>query len=163
MVKYGQVSAAKSGHFSQRGSRILPREVSAISLLEIGYLFGQPLYTEESEMKDKDHLYILWTNADPVTADKMVFMYAFNGLKKGWWKEVTVVIWGATALLAAENPEVQAKIKELLAGGVEFTACKACADQLGVTEKLEALGSEVKYWGQPLTELLKDGAYLLTI
>lgn len=114
-------------------------------------------------MKDKDHLYILWTNSDPVTADKMVFMYAFNGLKNGWWKEITVVIWGSTAKLAVENPDTQAKIKELLAAGVKVSACKACADQLGVTETLQALGSEVKYWGQPLTEIIKSGEFLLTI
>jgi hypothetical protein len=31
-------------------------------------------------MENKDHLYILWTNSDPVTADKMVFMYATNDI-----------------------------------------------------------------------------------
>ncbi|MDR3553167.1 MAG: DsrE family protein [Syntrophobacteraceae bacterium] len=114
-------------------------------------------------MENKDHLYILWTNSDPVTADKMVFMYATNALKKGWWKEVTVIVWGSTAKLVDENPEIQVKIKELLAAGGKISACKACADQLGVTEKLESLGIEVKYWGQPLTEIIKDRKPLLTI
>ena len=48
-------------------------------------------------------------------------------------------------------------MKELLDGGVEFSACKACADELGVTERLEALGIEVIYWGEPLTTLLTTG------
>jgi len=39
-----------------------------------------------------DHLNILWTNADPITAEKMVFMYSINSLKRGWWKEVTLII-----------------------------------------------------------------------
>jgi hypothetical protein len=34
---------------------------------------------------------------------------------------------------------------------------------LGVTEKLQTLGLEVKYWGQPLTEIIKSGQFLLTI
>jgi hypothetical protein len=50
-----------------------------------------------------------------------------------------------------------------LDAGVHITACKACADQLGVTETLERLDIEVKYWGLPLTEILKNNEYLLTI
>jgi hypothetical protein len=51
----------------------------------------------------------------------------------------------------------------LLDGGVEFSACKACADELGVTERLEALGIEVIYWGQPLTRVLREKSPLLTV
>lgn len=43
-------------------------------------------------MENKEHLYILWTNSDPVTAEKMVFMYGLNGFKRGWWKEVTIIV-----------------------------------------------------------------------
>ena len=51
----------------------------------------------------------------------------------------------------------------MLSAGVTVSACKACADQLGVTDALSELGIEVKYWGEPLTELLKSGEKLLTI
>jgi hypothetical protein len=34
---------------------------------------------------------------------------------------------------------------------------------LGVTEVLEKLGIEVKYWGEPLTEILKKNEPLLTV
>jgi hypothetical protein len=114
-------------------------------------------------MDDSLDLYILWTNADPITAEKMVCMYAFNSLKHGWWENVTVIIWGATAKLVAENTDVQKGIRNLLEAEVHVTACKACADQLGVTSTLEGLGIEVKYWGEPLTQVLKSGAKLLTI
>jgi len=40
--------------------------------------------------------------------------------------------------------------------GVKVSACKACADQLGMTETLHSLGIEVKYWGQGLTDILQD-------
>jgi hypothetical protein len=135
----------------------------AIILAVSGFIFSSQCYAKERKMNDKDHLYILWTNSDPVTADKMVFMYALNSLKHDWWKEVTVILWGPTASLVAENPEIQAEAKELMGAGVKLTACKACADQLGVTEKLKGLGMEVKYWGQPLTEIIKSGQFLLTI
>lgn len=112
---------------------------------------------------NKTHLYVLWTNADPITADKMVFMYATNSLIRGWWEKVTLIVWGAPARLVSEDTDVQQKVKEALDAGVHITACKACADQLGVTEALENLKIEVKYWGEPLTEILKKEETVITI
>ena len=112
---------------------------------------------------DKTHLYVLWTNDNPITAEKMVFMYTINALIHGWWEEVTLIIWGAPTKLVSEDANIQGKIKEALDAGVHITACKACADQLGVTETLEKLQIEVKYWGLPLTEILKNNEQLLTI
>ena len=82
---------------------------------------------------------------------------------QGWWKEVTIIVWGASAKLVAEDPGLQQKIKEAMDAGVNITACKACADQLGVTEVLERMKIEVRYWGKPLTEILKRKEALLTI
>jgi len=114
-------------------------------------------------MKEKSHLFILWTNGNPITAEKMVFMYSINSLRKGWWKHVTLIIWGSPAKLVSENTTIQEKITEALNAGVHITACKGCADKLGVTDILEKMNIEVKYWGEPLTKLLKSGATLLTI
>ena len=114
-------------------------------------------------MEKENELFILWANADVLTSEKMVMMYAANSLLKNWWGAVTVIIWGATAKLAAENALIQDKLKTAQAAGVRFTACKACADQLDVIEKLEGMGVEVKYWGQPLTEILKENKKLITI
>jgi hypothetical protein len=114
-------------------------------------------------MGEKKHLYVLWTNDNPVTAEKMVFMYTINSLLKGWWEEVTLIVWGAPAKLVSENTDIQGKVKQALEAGVHITACKACADQLEVTDDLEKLGIEVIYWGAPLTEILKNDEKLLTI
>lgn len=114
-------------------------------------------------MNKKTHLYVLWTNGDPITAEKMVFMYAINSLIRGWWQKVTLIIWGAPAKLVSEDINIQNKVKEALDAGVHITACKACADQLGVTEALEKLKIEVIYWGAPLTEILANEERLLTI
>jgi hypothetical protein len=112
---------------------------------------------------EKTHLYILWTNDNPITAEKMVFMYAINSMRREWWSDVTVIIWGATTQLVAKNGDIQDKVQEALDAGVHLTACKACAEQLGVTEKLKEMGIAIEYWGQPLTELLKNNEQLLTI
>jgi hypothetical protein len=114
-------------------------------------------------MAEETHLYILWTNGDPITAEKMVFMYGINSRLRGWWDKVTLIIWGATAKLSAENAQIRGKIEEALDAGVHVTACKACADQLGVTDNLEKMKVEVKYWGEPLTKILKSGETLLNI
>jgi len=55
-------------------------------------------------MKDKSHLFILWTNGNPITAEKMVFMYSINSLLKGWWEHVTLIVWGAPANGIEWNP-----------------------------------------------------------
>ena len=114
-------------------------------------------------MKNKTHLYVLWTNDNPITAEKMVFMYTVNSLIHGWWEKVTLIIWGATAKLVSEDINIQKKIGEALEAGVHITACKACADQLKVTQILEKMNIEVKYWGDPLTKILKNKDTLLTI
>lgn len=114
-------------------------------------------------MADNQKLNILWTNADPLTAELMVMMYATNAKANHWWDEVTVIIWGATAKLAAENETIRHCIEAAQSVGVQFSACEACARQLHVAGKLKAMDIEVKYWGEPLTELLKADAKLLTI
>jgi len=114
-------------------------------------------------MEKEDRLYILWTNADLNTSLHMVFMYAKNSIIKGWWDHITVIIWGATALLAAENTLIQEEIKAAKALGVEISACVTCAKKLGSLESLEKQGIEIKPWGEPLTEILKANGKLLTV
>lgn len=114
-------------------------------------------------MEENTDLYILWTNDNPMTAEKMVFMYGMNSMIRGWWEKVTIIVWGATAPLVAENIDIQKKVKEAQEKGVHMIACKACADQLGVTESLENLGIEVDYTGELLTNILKTKEALITI
>jgi len=55
------------------------------------------------------------------------------------------------------------KVKEAQDAEVHVTACKACANQLGITETLEKLNIEIMYWGEPLTKILTNDEKLLTI
>jgi hypothetical protein len=108
-------------------------------------------------------LVILWTNSDEILFENMVLMYAKNSLIKKWWDGVTVIIWGSTAKLTANSTIVKAGILELIKTGVNVSACKACADQLGVSDQLLELGIEVKYWGENLTMILQNDQKLITI
>ena len=105
-------------------------------------------------------LTILWTSDNKTTFTEMVSMYARNARANGWWGNVRVVIWGASAQLAGSDPDVKRALEELQEHGVVIEACKACADDLCVTESLEASGVVVRYWGEKLTDALRNETVL---
>jgi hypothetical protein len=108
-------------------------------------------------------LNILWTNADPLTAEMMVFMYAEASLANKWWDGVKIIVWGATAKLVAENKHIQEKLLDLESKGVEVVFCITCATKLGVLDEIEKLGFELIRMGLPLTEMLKNNEKILTV
>lgn len=111
----------------------------------------------------ENKLTILWTNADPLTAEMMVFMYAEAALTYKWWDGVKIIVWGATAKLVAENKHIQEKLLDIKSKGVKVAFCIACATELGVVDEIRALGFELKGMGLPLTEVLKNDGKLLTV
>ncbi|MCK4853799.1 MAG: DsrE family protein [Bacteroidales bacterium] len=117
---------------------------------------------EMKEIKSADHLLIVWTSGDPDVAHKMVFMYAFNAQKNGWWEQVTLLVWGPSAKLSSQDKDIQESLKNMKEQGVELLACKGCADQYGVSAKLEELGIEVKYTGTYLTDFIKSGKKVIS-
>ncbi len=108
-------------------------------------------------------LNILWTNADPITSELMVFMYAINAKKLKWWDEITIIVWGSSAKLIATDKKIQKLALEAQNLGVMISACKACAEMLRVADEIAGLGIELKYWGTGLTEILKQDGKLITI
>lgn len=108
-------------------------------------------------------LYVLWTTGDRETALSMVCMYTLNAKMRGWWEDVTLIIWGASSKLLAQDEELQGRIRQMIEAGVMVVACVACANMFGVSKILENLGVEVKGMGQPLTQLLKEGKKVITI
>lgn len=108
-------------------------------------------------------LTVLWTSGDPVTSTKMVLMYALNSKVNGWWDEVRLVIWGASAALVANNEQVRKHLEDVKDAGVIVEACRACADLLNVTGELENLGVDVKFYGRILTQTIRGDGHLITI
>lgn len=108
-------------------------------------------------------LVVLWTSGEKETAMNMVMLYSLNSKLKGWWDEVTLLVWGASTRLLAEEREVQDFLRTLQEAGVKAIACKKCAENLGVVEKLESLGVEVFYTGQYLTEKIQAGEKILSV
>jgi hypothetical protein len=112
--------------------------------------------------KSKEKLVVLWTSGDREVALKMVFMYTLNAKLRGWWKDVTLIVWGPSTKLLSEDKDLQNYISTIKDSGVELQACKACTDEYGVTEALEKLGIEVIYMGEPLTAYLKEDLKVIT-
>ena len=109
-----------------------------------------------------NRLTIIWSSADRGVAETMVFMYATNACREGWWDEITVLIWGPSARLAARDPKIQEHMARMKDAGVELLACKRCADDYGVAVALEEQGVKVFYAGPYLTEKIKSGEKLIT-
>jgi hypothetical protein len=114
-------------------------------------------------MEKPSKLLILWTNGDQDVFLHMVSMYAINSLLRTWWEEVVLLIWGSSTRRISEDEVMQARLKEVQEAGVRVIACIRCAENLGVVEKLQALGIEVFTTGSFLTEWLKSGEKILTI
>ena len=109
-------------------------------------------------------LHILWVNDNPVTAENMVFLYATNALLKNWWAEVHIIVWGATTQLLCESPLLQEKVRLFQEAGGSVSACKRCAENLGVLGALEGIpGVEILYIGENFTKILKSNERVLTI
>jgi len=110
-----------------------------------------------------DKLNILWTTDNKDTVFNMLIMYAVNSKIKDWWKNVNVIIWGASAKLVGKDKQVQSEVIEMINQGVKVEACKECCDRAGVTDKLIKLGINVRYLGEPFTNYIKADEKILTI
>ncbi len=122
--------------------------------------FQSTMATQEDSSAEK--LVIVWTSDDPYTAERMVLMYGHAAKNYGWFEEVTLIIWGPSAKMVAENIKIQEKLKAMQEDGVEIRACIVCANMYEVTEELKGMGFDVQGMGKPLTEYLKGGAHVLT-
>ena len=104
---------------------------------------------------DVTKLMVLWTSDDPMVAERVALMYTGVAKRFGLFEEVSVIIWGPSAQLVAENEAVQGQLKEMMDNGVNLNACITCANMYGVTDQLKALGINVDIMGAPLTNALK--------
>lgn len=102
-----------------------------------------------------ESLSVLWTRGDKEFAEEMAFRYTLNAAKQEWWNTVTLIVWGPSAPLLANDPDLQETLSEMQAEGVTVEACRACAEDYTVSEDLEDLGIDVRYMGEPLTSYLK--------
>ncbi len=137
--------------------------VKVFALIMIGFLGLNLQAQEHGEYFDQDKLVVLWTSDDPYLAERVAFMYTHEAKASGWFEEVTLIVWGPSAKLLAENVRIQEQVRDMELDGVVVEACITCANDYGVTAALEELGFvDLKPMGRPLTEYIKSGIYVLT-
>lgn len=127
-------------------------------------IFLSPVISSQTinQVPAPDKLVVLWTSDDPMVAERVALMYTHAAKTAGWFSEVTLIVWGPSAKLIAENIKLQEKLRTMQKDGVVIEACVACANAYGVAEDLKKLGYDVKGMGKPLTDYLKSGAKVLT-
>ena len=122
-------------------------------------LFGQSFQTEVENNEDSKNvtgLVVHWTSGEKDVFTKMVHIYTLNAKKRGWFNDVTLIVWGPSAKLLAEDEELQKMITQLYDEGVVLEACIWCTNQYAVTEDLKNLKINVKGMGVPLSTYIKD-------
>jgi hypothetical protein len=110
----------------------------------------------------KNEVMIVWSTDNRETAENMVLLYALNAKTKGWFDEVTLLIWGASQKLLVQDEYFQTKVKEISDAGVRVVACKKCSENLGIESSLKACSVELFYTGVLLSDWAKSGKPLLT-
>lgn len=116
----------------------------------------------ETSNEPVDKLVVVWTSDDPYVAERVALMYTHAAKTAGWFKDVTLIIWGPSAKLTVENLKIQEKLKAMQKDGVVIEACIACANAYGIADDLKKLDFDVKGMGKPLSDYLKSGAKVLT-
>ena len=116
----------------------------------------------DTSVKEKPKVLVVWSSGDKAVAVKMVYMYVYNAKKYGWVDEIQMLVWGPSAKLLSEDAELQASVKKMKDIGVILTACKACADSYGVSDKLRTIGVDVKYMGKELSDMLQSDWKVIT-
>ena len=112
---------------------------------------------------DSDSILILWTSGDREVALNMVLMYALNSRLKHWWENVTLLVWGHSSKLLTEDTELQQMVEEIRLAGARTVACRKCAENYGIVDRLTGLGLEVFYVGDFLTGWIKSGKPVLAL
>lgn len=110
----------------------------------------------------KEKLVVVWSSGDKEVAVNMAFMYTLNAKKKGWFEDITFIVWGPSSKLLSDDVELQESLKEMREEGVRLEACLRCAENYGVVEKLKNLGIDVKLMGHLLSEYLKENRKVIT-
>lgn len=134
--------------------------VLASLIIGVSTLFAQ---NKTEQLKDMSNdLVVVWTSDNPYIAERVALMYTHAAKQNKWFDNVTLIVWGPSAKLLAENIKVQEKVEQMAKDGVVVQACSACSNAYGVTDVLVGLGYDTKPMGVPLTTYLKSSAKILT-
>ncbi len=102
-------------------------------------------------------LFILLASGDPRILTDVVNIYVRNAKNKGWMEAIRIILWGPSEKVVVTQVDLKSVVMDLVSQGFEVWACKQCADDYSVTEKLEALGVKVVEVGAPVSQMINEG------
>ena len=99
-------------------------------ILILSLIVGPISYSQESSqaLENSNTLVVIWSSDDPKVAFNVCLMYTHAARKNNWFERVLLVVWGPSAKLLGEHPELQTKIKAMQQDGVITQACIVCAN-----------------------------------
>ncbi len=110
----------------------------------------------------KSLLAVIWSSSDKEVARNSVFTYTLNARCRDWWSDVHLVIWGPSVKLAAHDSEIQNQLRSIQKAGVSICACQKQADEHNVSDNLRKLGITVHNVDEPVRDMLRNGAKIIT-
>lgn len=120
-------------------------------------------HLEAQQAQGPKRLVVLWRSGDPEMFNSALYLYTHNAKRFKWFDEVTVVVWGPSQKLLAEDADILAKVRKMQADGVQVMADIDCANDYGLQEKIrDELGIRVMIMGPFLTRFLQEGTSVLT-
>ena len=108
-----------------------------------------------------DKLAVILVSADPKVLE-MALIYTGNVVARGWMADLRLYLFGPAEVTVATDPDVQALLRVVIAGGTVPQACIDCSEKYGVSDKLRALGCEVLGIGAPVSQAIQDGYVPMT-
>lgn len=108
-------------------------------------------------------LVILWTSVSEDNFFNMIVPFALSSQREEWFREVVVVIWGASAQTIAMTPAIKTELGIFINEGIKVKCCLQCADKYGVTNDLEKLGVSIVKMSPIFKNYLLDGARVVSV
>ncbi len=84
-------------------------------------------------------------------------MYAVNATKYKWLDDVKLIFFGPAEDLLLADEDLQEMLREFHRHEKTAVACKFLAEREGSEAGLTAMGMEVSYVGEMISNLIKDG------
>jgi len=108
-------------------------------------------------------LVVIWSSGDREVAVQTCLTYVEYAVKNKLFNDTTLVVWGPSANLLANDRELQARIELLIDMGAKVQASADSASFYGISSKLKELGIDVKQIDASLTGILKaDNTKVIT-
>ena len=118
--------------------------------------------SSKKSIPENEKLVLVWSSGERDVALKTVLLFSYKSISEGWWKHVTLIIWGPSQKIVLEDSLVRNFLQKNINAGVEVIACKSCATDYNACEEFEGMGIDVRYVGQLVSEFTKGERKVMT-